>query len=115
MSTVTLRHNEKELNVNFTSNKIHYRFEKEAYMGLTVYDRNGIEKKRVSAEGQETGKRFAELNGVDFEYGDVVKVYHAESGRLIWYKNSELVGKGDKKKFKEISFKITPNGLEQVQ
>lgn len=50
-----------------------------------------------------------------FEYGDVLKVYHAESDRLSWYKKSKLVGKGDKKKFKEISFKITPNGLEQVQ
>lgn len=49
-------------------------------MGLTVYDRNGIEKKSVSAEGQENGKRFAlELNGLDFEYGDVVKVFHAET------------------------------------
>ena len=56
MSTVTLHHNKKKLNVNFTNNEIHYRFEKEEYMGLTLYDRNGIEKKRVSAEGQETGK-----------------------------------------------------------
>ena len=48
-----------------------------------------------------------------FEYGDVLKVYHAELDRLSWYKKSEFVGKGDKKKFKEISFKVTPNGLEQ--
>ena len=85
-------------------------------MGITLYDQNGTEKKHVTAEGQETSKNFAEqVNGTSFQYGDVVKVYHAESDRLNWYKNSELVGKGDKKKFKEISFKITPNGLEQVQ
>ncbi|MEE6184560.1 putative mucin/carbohydrate-binding domain-containing protein [Bacillus pretiosus] len=112
MSTVTLRHNEKELNVNFTSNKIHYRFEKEEYMGLTVYDRNGIEKKRVSAEGQETGKRFAELNGVDFEYGDVVKVFHAEPSRLKWYQNNKLADQGKVKNKKEKFFKITPQGFE---
>ncbi|MEJ9114478.1 M60 family metallopeptidase [Bacillus paramobilis] len=112
MSTVTLRHNEKELNVNFTSNKIHYRFEKEEYMGLTVYDRNGIEKKRVSAEGQETGKRFAELNGVDFEYGDVVKVFHAEPSRLKWYQNNKLADQGEAKNKKEKFFKITPQGFE---
>ena len=41
-------------------------------------------------------------------------MYHAESDRLSWYKTGELLGKGDAKKFKEISFKITPNGLEQV-
>lgn len=46
-----------------------------------------------------------------FEYGDVLKVYHAELDRLSWYKKSEFVGKGDKKKFKEISFKVTPNGF----
>ena len=95
MSTVTLHHNKKKLNVNFTNNEIHYRFEKEEYMGLTLYDRNGIEKKRVSAEGQETGKRFAmELNELDFEYGDVIKVFHAEPSRLKWFKNNELVDQG---------------------
>ncbi|MBK5490289.1 wall-associated protein [Bacillus sp. TH17] len=113
MSTVMLRHNEKKLNVNFTNNKIHYRFEKEEYMGLTVYDRNGIEKKSVSAEGQENGKRFAlELNGLDFEYGDVVKVFHAEPDRLKWYQNNALVDQGNAKNKKEKLFQITPQGFE---
>ncbi|MBE7096893.1 putative mucin/carbohydrate-binding domain-containing protein [Bacillus cereus] len=113
MSTVMLRHNEKKLNVNFTNNKIHYRFEKEQYMGLTVYDRNGIEKKSVSAEGQENGKRFAvELNGMDFEYGDVVKVFHAEPDRLKWYQNNKLADQGKAKNKKEKFFKITPQGFE---
>ncbi|MED3025102.1 MULTISPECIES: putative mucin/carbohydrate-binding domain-containing protein [Bacillus cereus group] len=112
MSTVTLRHNEKKLNVNFTNNEIHYRFGKEEYMGLTVYDRNGIEKKRVSAEGQETGKRFAELNELDFEYGDVVKVFHAEPDRLKWYQNNTLVDQGKAKNKKETLFQITPQGFE---
>lgn len=113
MSTVMLRHNEKKLNVNFTNNKIHYRFEKEEYMGLTVYDRNGIEKKSVSAEGQENGKRFAlELNGLDFEYGDVVKVFHAEPDRLKWYQNNALVDQGNAKNKKGKLFQITPQGFE---
>ncbi|TCJ81564.1 UNVERIFIED_ORG: carbohydrate-binding protein (putative mucin) [Bacillus cereus] len=113
MSTVMLRHNEKKLNANFTNNEIHYRFEKEEYMGLTLYDRNGIEKKRVSAEGQETGKRFAmELNELDFEYGDVVKVFHAEPGRLKWYKNNALVDQGKAKNKKEKLFQITQQGFE---
>ncbi|WP_395760980.1 putative mucin/carbohydrate-binding domain-containing protein [Bacillus sp. 3G2] len=113
MSTVTLHHDEKKLNVNFTNNEIHYRFEKEEYMGLTLYDRNGIEKKRVSAEGQETGKRFAmELNELDFEYGDVVKVFHAEPGRLKWYKNNALVDQGKAQNKKEKLFQITQQGFE---
>ena len=103
----------KKLNVNFTNNKIHYRFEKEEYMGLAIYDRNGIEKKRVSAEGQETGKRFAmDLNELAFEYGDVVKVFHAEPDRLKWYQNNTLVDQGKAKNKKEKFFKITPQGFE---
>ena len=114
-SIITLNHAEKKLHATFTNDEIHYRFVNEQYIGLTIYE-NGTEKKHVTAEGQETSKNFAEqVNGMMFEYGDVVKVYHAESDRLSWYKNSEFVGKGDKKKFKEISFKVTPNGLEQVQ
>nr|WP_255261297.1 M60 family metallopeptidase [Bacillus wiedmannii] len=115
-SIVTINHDDQKLHVTYTNEQIHSYFKNELYMGITLYDQNGMEKKHVTAEGQETSKNFAEqVNGTSFQYGDVVKVYHAESGRLIWYKNSELVGKGDKKKFKEISFKITPNGLEQVQ
>ncbi|MDA1950940.1 M60 family metallopeptidase [Bacillus cereus] len=114
-SIITLNHAEKKLHATFTNDEIHYRFVNEQYIGLTIYDQNGTEKKHVTAEGQETSQNFAEqVNGMMFEYGDVVKVYHAESDRLSWYKNSEFVGKGDKKKFKEISFKVTPNGLEQV-
>lgn len=41
-----------------------------------------------------------------FEYGDVVKVYHAESDRLSWYKNSEFVGKGDKKSLKKFPLRL---------
>lgn len=115
-SIVTFNHEDKKLHVTHTNEQIHSYFKNELYMGITLYDQNGTEKKHVTAEGQETSKNFAEqVNGTSFQYGDVVKVYHAESDRLNWYKNSELVGKGDKKKFKEISFKITPNGLEQVQ
>ncbi|PEC05999.1 peptidase M60 [Bacillus cereus] len=115
-SIITLNHAEKKLHATFTNGEIHYRFVNEQYIGLTIYDQNGTEKKHVTAEGQETSQNFAEqVNGMAFEYGDVLNVYHAESDRLSWYKKSELVGKGDKKKFKEISFKITPNGLEQVQ
>ncbi|KAB2441832.1 putative mucin/carbohydrate-binding domain-containing protein [Bacillus luti] len=115
-SIVTFNHDEKKIHVTHTNEQIHSYFKNELYMGITLYDQKGNEKKHVTAEGQETSQNFAEqVNGTSFQYGDVVKVYHAESDRLNWYRNSELAGKGDAKKFKEISFKITPNGLEQVQ
>ena len=85
-SVVTADHNTKKLQATFTDSKVHYRFENEKYMGITIYDQNGNEKKVISVEGQETSESFAEqLNGVDFAYGDVIKVYHAESNRLKWY------------------------------
>ncbi|PEY29326.1 wall-associated protein [Bacillus anthracis] len=114
-SIVTFNHDEKKLHVTHTNEQIHSYFKNELYMGITLYDGDGKEKKHVTAEGQETSKNFAEqVNGTPFQYGDIVKVYHAESDRLSWYKTGELLGKGDAKKFKEISFKVTPNGLEQV-
>ena len=115
-SIVTFNHDEKKLHVTHTNEQIHSYFKNELYMGITLYDGEGKEKKHVTVEGQETSKNFAEqVNGTPFQYGDTIKVYHAESDRLSWYKTGELLGKGDAKKFKEISFKITPNGLEQVQ
>ncbi len=115
-SIVTLNHAEKKLHATFTNEEIHYRFVNEQYIGLTIYDQNGKEKKHVTAEGQETSKNFAgQVNGTAFEYGDVLKVYHAEPSRLNWYKKNELVKKEDAMKGQEISFKITQNGLEQVQ
>ncbi|PET20044.1 putative mucin/carbohydrate-binding domain-containing protein [Bacillus thuringiensis] len=115
-SIVTLNHAEKKLHATFTNEEIHYRFVNEQYIGLTIYDQNGNEKKHVTAEGQETSKNFAgQVNGTAFEYRDVLKVYHAEPSRLNWYKKNELVKKEDAMKGQEISFKITQNGLEQVQ
>ncbi|HHT7202807.1 TPA: putative mucin/carbohydrate-binding domain-containing protein, partial [Bacillus cereus] len=115
-SIVTLNHDEKKLHVTYTDEQIHSYFNNELYMGITLYDGEGKEKKHVTAEGQETSKNFAEqVNGTAFEYGDVLKVYHAEPSRLNWYKKNELVKKEDAMKGEEISFKITPNGLEQVQ
>ncbi|WP_141550385.1 putative mucin/carbohydrate-binding domain-containing protein [Bacillus thuringiensis] len=115
-SIVTLNHAEKKLHATFTNEEIHYRFVNEQYIGLTIYDQNGNEKKHVTAEGQETSKNFAgQVNGTAFEYGDVLKVYHAEPSRLNWYKKNELVKKEDAMKGQEIFFKITQNGLEQVQ
>ena len=51
----------------------------------------------------ENTEAFAkELNGLAFEYGDVVKVYHAESSRLHWYQKGLYVGEGKNKEIKRI-------------
>ncbi|MGZ9774322.1 M60 family metallopeptidase [Bacillus toyonensis] len=113
-SIVTANHNTKKLQATSTDSKVHYRFEKEKYMGLAIYDKNGNEKKRVIAEGQETSKNFAnQLNGLDFVYGDVVEVYHAESDRLKWYQKNEFVSSGKGKQ--ELYFEITEKGFEKLE
>ncbi|MED2036857.1 putative mucin/carbohydrate-binding domain-containing protein [Bacillus wiedmannii] len=114
-SVVTLKHDEKQLHVTDMNSQIHKYFNKELYMGITLYDEKGKEKKHVTAEGQETSKNFAkQVNGMPFEYGDVVKVFHAEPDRLKWYQNNTLIGQGEKKGMKELFFKVTEKGFEKM-
>ena len=37
-------------------------------------------------------KNLQKINGLEFAYGDVVKVYHAESNRFNWYQNNDFIG-----------------------
>ncbi|PKJ53559.1 M60 family metallopeptidase [Bacillus sp. SN10] len=114
-SVVTLKHDEKKFHVTHMNSQIHEYFNKELYMGITLYDEEGKEKKHVTAEGQETSKNFAEqVNGMQFEYGDVVKVFHAEPDRLKWYQNNIFIGQGEQKGTKELFFKVTEKGFEKM-
>ncbi|MDF9664978.1 putative mucin/carbohydrate-binding domain-containing protein [Bacillus wiedmannii] len=114
-SVVTLKHEEKKLHATEMDEQIHEYFNKEQYIGITLYDQNGTEKKHVTAEGQETSKNFAEqVNGLQYEYGDVVKVFHAEPDRLKWYQNNNFAGQGEKEGVKELFFKVTEKGFERM-
>ncbi|MBJ3791050.1 wall-associated protein, partial [Bacillus sp. OA1] len=114
-SIVTLKHEEKRFHATDMDREIHEYFNKELYMGITLYDGGGKEKKHVTAEGQETSEKFAkQVNGMQFEYGDVVKVFHAEPNRLKWYQNNNLTGQGEKKGAKELFFKVTEKGFERM-
>ncbi|MED3122594.1 putative mucin/carbohydrate-binding domain-containing protein [Bacillus wiedmannii] len=114
-SVVTLKHEEKKLHATEMDEQIHEYFNKEQYIGITLYDQKGTEKKHVTAEGQETSKNFAEqVNGLQYEYGDVVKVFHAEPDRLKWYQNNNFAGQGEKEGVKELFFKVTEKGFERM-
>ncbi len=111
-SIVTLKHDDKKFHATDMDSQIHKYFNKELYMGMTLYDGEGKEKKHVTAEGQETSKDFAkQVNGMQFEYRDVVKVFHAEPDRLKWYQNNNLIGQGEKQGTKELFFKVTEKGF----
>ena len=98
-SIVTLHHDTKKISATDTKNLIHDYFKDEKYFEFTLYGKDGREKKNVAVKGLENTKAFAkEVNGLSFEYGDVVKVYHAESSRLHWYQKDVYAGKGKIKK-----------------
>ena len=115
-SIVTLHHDTKKISATDTKNLIHDYFKDEKYFEFTLYGKDGREKKNVAVKGLENTKAFAkEVNGLSFEYGDVVKVYHAESSRLHWYQKDVYAGEGKNKEIKELFFKITENGFERLE
>ncbi len=115
-STVTLHHGTKKFSATDTKNLIHDYFQDEKYFEFTLYDKEGKKKKNIAVKGLENTEAFAkEVNGLAFEYGDVVKVYHAESSRLHWYQKGLYVGEGKNKEIKELFFKITENGFERLK
>jgi hypothetical protein len=111
-SVVTLHHDTKKLSVTATNSAIHSYFPDETYMAMIVYDKNNNEKKRVAAKGTDNTKEFQQqLNNLQIEYGDIVKVYHRESNRLKWYDNNTFINEGKQYKALEITFEVTPEGF----
>ncbi|HDX9703462.1 TPA: peptidase M60 [Bacillus thuringiensis] len=113
-SIITLNHEDKKLSTVGSEGPVHTYFKGEKYMGLTVFDKDGKEKKQMVLEGMENTKAFAEqFNGMSFEYGDVVKVYQAEFDRFKVYKsnilNDTTYGVND------VFFKITEQGFERTE
>ncbi|MCU5379251.1 M60 family metallopeptidase [Bacillus cereus] len=112
-SVLTLHHDKKTISASLLNQILHHSYSNEKYIGFTIYDEYGKEKKSVSAEGQESLKDFVQaLDGMQFEYGDVVKIYHREPKYFTWYQNNKLVDQGNAKNQKEKFFKITPQGFE---
>ncbi|MBG9583463.1 peptidase M60 [Bacillus thuringiensis] len=114
-SVLTLDHKEKKFNTTLVRNILEHSYRNQKYIGVTIYDANGNEKKNVSAEGHEGLKNFVkELNEMSFEYGDILKVYHMQPQYLAWYHDNKLVDQGNAKNKKEKFFKITEQGYELV-
>ena len=113
-SVVTLNHEEKTFSTTDSEGPMHTSFADEKYMGMTVYDKDGKEKKALSVRASENTKVFAEqFNGMTFEYGDVVKVYQREFDRFKVYKKNELVD--TQYGVHEVSFKVTEQGFERME
>ncbi|PRT03803.1 M60 family metallopeptidase [Bacillus wiedmannii] len=114
-SVLTLDHKDKKFNTTLVRNILEHSYRNQKYVGITIYDANGNEKKNVSAEGHEGLKSFVkELDGMSFEYGDILKVYHIQPQYLAWYHENKLVDQGAAKSKKEKFFKITEQGYELI-
>ncbi|PGQ59867.1 M60 family metallopeptidase [Bacillus thuringiensis] len=114
-AVLTLRHEDKKFNTALVRNILNHNYRDQKYISVTIYDANGNEKKSVSAEGHEGLKNFVkELDGMSFEYGDMVKVYHIQPKYLEWYDDNKRVDQGEAKNKKEKLFKITPQGYELI-
>ncbi|MEK6520245.1 M60 family metallopeptidase [Bacillus thuringiensis] len=114
-AVLTLRHEDKKFNTALVRNILNHNYRDQKYISVTIYDANGNEKKSVSAEGHEGLKNFVkELDGMSFEYGDMVKVYHIQPKYLEWYDDNKRVDQGEAKNKTEKLFKITPQGYELI-
>jgi hypothetical protein len=112
-SVVTLKHDEKKFSATDSAGPMHTSFADEKYMAMTLYDKDGKEKKEVTVKASENTKGFAEqFNGMTFEYGDVVKLYQREFDRFKVYKKNELVD--TQYGVNEVFFKITEQGFERL-
>ncbi|WP_324656037.1 putative mucin/carbohydrate-binding domain-containing protein [Bacillus cereus] len=115
-SIVTMQHDQQKFSATADSKQVHHYFKEETYFEFTLLDQNGNEKKKVTVKGVENAEEFAKsINGLGFDYGDVVKVYHAESDRFNWYQNNNFVGQGKAKIEKELLFKVTKQGFERME
>ena len=104
----------------------HQYFGNNEYIRLTLYNENGEVKKSVSLKGKDNvAVIINEFNDQNFEYGDILKIYHAEAGwraTISGYVNDQVkyglydLDKGiSKDVLREYSFKITDNGLQFIK
>ena len=106
-SVLTLNHNEKKFNTTLVRNILNHNYRDQKYISVTIYDANGNEKKNVSAEGHEGLKSFVkELDGMSFEYGDIIKVYHIQPQYLEWYDDNKFVDQGKLKRNRKSYLKL---------
>lgn len=71
-----------------------------------------MKRKIFLQRGKKVQKIAEQLKEIEFQYGDIVKVFHAEPERFSWYQNDKLVNLAENRNKKEKFFKITPQGFE---
>ncbi|MPQ43127.1 putative mucin/carbohydrate-binding domain-containing protein [Clostridium tarantellae] len=110
----------KKLMVTSTGSVAHEFLPKNMYFGMSLYDGNNNLKASAFTLGENDGSSFATaLNGVTFDYGYYLKIYHAEPWRLILTDTVagapvDLSNGFNNVDFNTINLYIQPTGLQYV-
>ena len=89
----------------------------EKYMGIKLIGQDGIEKASVELQGTDKINKALKINGVKFEYGDTLEIYHREAHKSDNTKAPFIVeGKveGQQNNLRTHKYKLTANGLREV-
>ncbi|MEH6889771.1 M60 family metallopeptidase, partial [Bacillus sp. JJ864] len=114
VGNLTVHPETKKLSFLGTNNSVHSYFTGKEYIGVEIYGKNKKQKVNVKVQGQESTKSTLEnvINGLTYEEGDIIQIYHAEPSRFkYYYGNTEMTKEGNK----TYLFKIKNNRLEQVK
>lgn len=114
VGNLTVHPETKKLSFLGTDYSVHSYFTGEEYIGVEIYDKNKKQKVNVKVQGQESTKSTLEnaINGLTYEEGDIIQIYHAEPSRFkYYYGNTEMTKENNKTQL----FKIKNNRLEQVK
>ncbi|WP_327444093.1 immunoglobulin-like domain-containing protein [Clostridium tarantellae] len=111
----------KELNIyDAIDNTFHEYFSNRTYSTIKILDQYRKEKKSISFIGTDyvNSSKLQELNGYNYEYGDRIKIFHAEPDKLDI--NGEVIDSrmdySQRQWFdvNAVEFEITENGLKAI-
>ena len=89
--TINFNNRDKKIKITSSGDKGHIgehpfnpAFKDEVYITLTLFDKDGNKKQSVSLKGNDDISVITDVfNDLDFEYGDILKIYHAEAGKHV--------------------------------
>ncbi|MPQ43300.1 immunoglobulin-like domain-containing protein, partial [Clostridium tarantellae] len=114
---------EKKLKIKDVRNSpIHVYFHNRRYFTFHLLDKNYREKVKITLNGNDLGtsSKLNQLENFKYEYGDIIKLEHAEPGRLkitgdiIDKRENYLDGVGNRDNIDNVYFQITANGLKSI-
>ncbi|MPQ44036.1 putative mucin/carbohydrate-binding domain-containing protein, partial [Clostridium tarantellae] len=102
------------------SDEIHNLFNN--YFNISIFNKMGKEKKSVTISGKDRGNsdKINEINGFQYEYGDLIKLWHAEPNKLhikgeVIDATKDYSNENTGVSRNDLVLEITKDGLKEVQ